>query len=260
MRHLKSLLFAASLTCAGVGVAVAQGVTVFAAASLQDALNATGAAFTERTKITVRFSFAASSALAKQIEQGAPADLFASADIDWMDYLTKKDAIDTASRVDLLGNDLVLIAPKGAPGNSVALTKDALTPILATGRLATGAVASVPVGRYAKTALEKLDLWSIVEPKLAQTDNVRAALALVARGETPLGIVYGTDAKADPGVKVVATFPADSHPPIDYPFALTKTAKGPEPAQFLTFLTSPEAWTIFAGKGFSKPAAPVASH
>jgi molybdate transport system substrate-binding protein len=259
MRRLLTFCFAAlfawTLTEGAVSAQGVTVVTVFAAASLQDALNAAGAAFTAKTQVPVRFSFAASSALAKQIEQGAPADIFASADIDWMDYLTKKDAIDTKTRVDLLGNDLVLVAPKTTAANSVELTKEGLTAALASGRLATGAVDSVPVGRYAKTALTKTGLWDIVEPKLAQTDNVRAALALVSRGEVPLGIVYGTDAKADAGVKVVATFPDDSHPPVVYPFALTKTAKGAEPGQFLTFLQGPDAGKIFADKGFGKPAA-----
>lgn len=240
--------------------ASAQTVTVFAAASLTDALNAIGAKFTGTTNIPVRFSFAASSALAKQIEQGAPADLFASADLDWMDYLAKRELIDPASRIDLLGNDLVLIAPKDATATSVPLTVEGLKAALAGGKLTTGTVDSVPVGRYAKIALTKLGLWQTVEPSLAQADSVRAAFALVARGEAPLGIVYGTDAKADPRVKVVATFPAESHPPVVYPFALTKAASGDAPAKFLAFLKGPEAAGIFAGLGFTRPATKPATN
>ena len=243
------------LTLANVATASAQQpVTVFAAASLTDALNAIAPKFTDATKIPVRFSFAASSALAKQIEQGAPADLFASADLDWMDYLQTRALIEPATRTDLLGNDLVLIAPKDAPAASVPLTVDGLKAALAGGKLTTGTVESVPVGRYAKIALTKLGLWASVEPSLAQADSVRAALALVGRGEATLGIVYGTDAKADARVKVVATFPADSHPRVVYPFALTKAASGDAPAKFLAFLKSPEAAAVFAGQGFTRPA------
>lgn len=259
MRLLATAFLTLTLALASVS-ASAQTVTVFAAASLTDALNAIGAKFTETTKIPVRFSFAASSALAKQIEQGAPADLFASADLDWMDYLATRNLTDPASRIDLLGNDLVLIAPKDAAAASVPLTVEGLKAALAGGKLATGSVDSVPVGRYAKIALTKLGLWQTVEPSLAQADSVRAALALVARGEAPLGIVYGTDANADPRVKVVATFPADSHPPVVYPFALTKTASGDAPAKFLAFLKGPEAAAVFAGMGFTRPAVKPATN
>lgn len=243
------------LLAASVASASAQTVTVFAAASLQDVLNAIGTNFTASTKVPVRFSFAASSALAKQIEQGAPADMFASADVDWMDYLAQRDLIDAPSRVDLAGNDLVLIAPKDSAANAVPLTADGLKAALGGGKLTTGIVESVPVGRYAKIALTKLGLWQTIEPSLAQADSVRAALALVARGEATLGIVYGTDAKAEPRVKVVATFPADTHPPVVYPFALTKAAQGDGPARLLAYLRSPDAAAIFAAQGFTRPAA-----
>ena len=259
MRFLPRLVLAVSLALAPAG-AFAQTVTVFAAASMTDALNTVGAKFTEATKIPVRFSYAASSALAKQIEQGAPADVFASADLDWMDYLQTRNLIDPATRVELLGNDLVLIAPKEAAMSSVPLTADALKAALAGGKLTTGIVESVPVGRYAKIALTKMNLWATVEPALAQADSVRAALALVARGEANLGIVYGTDAKADPRVKVVATFPADSHPPVVYPVALTKTAIGDAPAKFLAYLKGPDAATVFAGMGFTRPVAKPATN
>ena len=259
MRRFLSFLLPLVLCC-GVTAAAAQPVTVFAAASMQDALNAIGQKYTEATKVPVRFSFAASSALAKQIEAGAPADLFASADLDWMDYLDKRGLIDPATRTNLLGNALVLIAPKDAPMADVSLTTDGLAKALAGGRLATGTIDSVPVGRYAKIALTKLGLWTAVEPALAEADSVRAALTLVSRGETNLGIVYATDAKADPRVKIVATFPADSHPPIVYPVALVKNVAGDEPARFLTFLGSPEATAIFSAMRFTRPAATSATN
>ncbi len=259
MRFLASFAFALSLACTAVG-ASAQTVTVFAAASMTDALNAIGAKFTTDTKVSVRFSYAASSALAKQIERDAPADVFASADLEWMDYLQQRNLIQPETRENLLGNALVLIAPKDSPALSVPLTIDGLKTALAGGKLTTGIVESVPVGRYAKTALTKLGLWAGIEPSLAQADSVRAALALVARGEANLGIVYATDAKADSRVKVVATFPADSHPPVVYPVALMKTARGDGPAKFLAYMKSPEAATIFAGMGFTLPPAKPATN
>ena len=243
-----------------VATASAQTVTVFAAASLQDALNVVGRQFTDETKLPVRFSYAASSTLAKQIEQGAPADVFASADLDWMDYLAQRHLIADASRENLLGNDLVLIAPAGASVSAVALTTAGLTGALAGGKLATGIVDAVPAGRYAKTALTALGLWTTVEPALAQADSVRVALALVSRGEANLGIVYATDAAADPGVKVVAVFPAGSHPPVVYPVALTAGATGDAPAKFLAYLTSPTATAVFARMGFTRPTAKAPTH
>jgi molybdate transport system substrate-binding protein len=199
----------------------------------------------------VRFSFAASSALAKQIEQGAPADIFASADLDWMDYLAQRKLIRPETRVDLLGNRLVVIAAKDSALKELKLDVASLKDALGDGRLTTGEVTSVPVGKYAKTALEKLGLWAEVQPRLAMTESVRAALALVARGEAPLGIVYATDAAVEPKVKVVATFPPDSHPPIIYPFALTADAKSTSARQFLDFLQGPQARQAFAAQGFS---------
>ncbi|MDC7788880.1 molybdate ABC transporter substrate-binding protein [Rhodoplanes sp. TEM] len=231
-------------------------VTVFAAASLTNVLNDIGKAFTAETKIPVRFSYAASSTLARQMEQGAPADLFASADLAWMDWSQERKLIDPKTRVSLLGNRLVVVAPADGKIAKVDLTRDGLKAALGDGRLATGAVASVPVGKYAKTALETLGLWGEVEPKLAQAESVRAALVLVARGEASLGIVYETDAKAEPRVKVVAVFPADSHPAVVYPFALTAVAKGDAPARFLAFLSQPAARAVFEAGGFTvlKPA------
>jgi molybdate transport system substrate-binding protein len=226
-------------------------VTVFAAASLQDALRAAAKEFAAKSGVAVKLSFDASSTLARQIEQGAPADLFASADTDWMDYLAKRNLIDAKSRINLLGNRLVVIAAKDAALSELQLDASAIEQALGSGRIATGAVETVPVGRYAKIALQKLGLWDKLQTRIAPADNVRAALAYVARGEAPLGIVYATDAAAEPKVKIVATFPRDSHPPIIYPFAVTMSAKGDEAARFLAFLQGQEAHAIFAAQGFS---------
>jgi molybdate transport system substrate-binding protein len=201
--------------------------------------------------VAVRFSFASSAVLARQIEQGAPADLFASADVDWMDWAQARNLIKPETRVDLLGNKLVVVAPSDAKFTTLALERNALLSAIGQSRLATGEVSSVPAGLYAKAALAKLGLWNDIQPRLAQSENVRAALALVARGEAILGIVYETDAKAEPRVKVVATFPPDTHPPIVYPFTLTANAKGDGPARLLSFLQSDSARTIFAAQGFA---------
>ncbi|WP_050783360.1 molybdate ABC transporter substrate-binding protein [Methylobacterium nodulans] len=230
----------------------AETTTVFAAASLKNALDDAGKAFTAKTGITVRASYAASSVLARQIEQGAPADLFGSADLEWMDYLAARRLIRSESRVNLLGNRLVVIAPKDAATREIAFTADGFAKVLGPdGRLATGEVSSVPIGKYAKAAFEKLGLWSALGPRLAQADNVRAALALVSRGEAPLGVVYESDAKSDPAVKVIGVFPADSHPPVVYPFAVTMDAKGQGAARFLEFLRSAEGKPFFEAQGFS---------
>jgi molybdate transport system substrate-binding protein len=228
-----------------------QPVTAFAAASLQEALTAIAKPFTDQTGVAVRFSFASSATLARQIEQGAPADMFASADIDWMDWAQARNLIKPETRVDLLGNKLVVVAPTDAKFTSLALERNALLSAIGQSRIATGEVTSVPAGLYAKAALEKLGLWNDIQPRLAQSENVRAALAFVARGEATLGIVYETDAKAEPRVKVVATFPADTHPPIVYPFALTANAKGDGPARFLSFLQNDSARAVFMSQGFA---------
>jgi molybdate transport system substrate-binding protein len=259
-RLFLSLLLSALAAAGSPQFASAQQavVTAFAAASLQDALTSIGKAFTDQTHLAVRFSFASSAALARQIEQGAPADIFASADVDWMDWAQARNLIKPQSRVDLLGNRLVLIAPSDAKFSTLALERNALLAAIGQSRLATGEVNSVPAGIYAKSALEKLGLWNDVRPRLAQADNVRAALVLVARGEAALGIVYETDAKAEPRVKVVATFPPDTHAPIVYPFALTANAKGEGPAGFLAFLQTDTARTVFTSQGFIVlPSAPV---
>ncbi|MBV8448533.1 MAG: molybdate ABC transporter substrate-binding protein, partial [Hyphomicrobiales bacterium] len=193
-------------------------ITVFAAASLQDALAAAAKDFTASSGVAVKFSFDASSTLARQIEAGAPADLFASADLDWMDQLDARHLVE--HRINLLSNRLVVIAPKNAPLTTLVLDAPSIETALGGGRLVTGAVETVPVGRYAKAALVKLGLWASVQSRIAPADNVRAALAYVARGEAPLGIVYATDAAAEPKVKIVASFPPQSYPPIVYPFAV----------------------------------------
>jgi len=226
-------------------------VVVFAAASMKNALDDVDAAFTRSTGTKVVASYAASSALMKQIEQGAPADVFISADLDWMDYGSQKQVINDATRVNLLGNRLVLIAPKDSKlGNVVIGPGFDLAQLAGDGRIATGDVRAVPVGKYAKAALEKLGSWDAAAPKFAMMENVRAALTLVARGEAPLGIVYATDAKVDPSVKIIGTFPDDSHPAIVYPIAATTTAK-PEAQSYLTYLRSANAKAIFEKYGFT---------
>jgi molybdate transport system substrate-binding protein len=228
-----------------------KSLTVFAAASMKNALDEIDAAYTAKTGVRITVSYAASSALAKQIEQGAPADIFVSADTDWMDYAIAKKNINEPSRVNLLGNSIVLIAPKDSRIDTVTIGQDFdLARLAGDGKIATGDVKAVPVGKYAKAALEKLGAWNAAEPKFAMADSVRAALTLVARGEAVLGIVYTTDAKVEPGVKIVGTFPADSHPPIIYPVAATTTAKT-EAADYLAFLRSSVAKNILEKYGFT---------
>jgi molybdate transport system substrate-binding protein len=234
-----------------------KSILVFAAASMKNALDDVDAAFTTKTGAKVVASYAASSALMKQIEQGAPADVFISADLQWMDYGEQKKLINSSTRVNLLGNRLVLIAPKDSTiGNVTIAPGFDLAGLAGTGRIATGDVRAVPVGIYAKEALEKLGIWASVEQKLAMTDNVRAALVLVARGEAPLGIVYETDAKVEPGVKIVGIFPDDSHSPIIYPVAATTGAK-PDGVSYLAFLRSQAAKAIFEKYGFTVLAKPT---
>ncbi|MCA1499317.1 molybdate ABC transporter substrate-binding protein [Bradyrhizobium sp. NBAIM14] len=247
-------LFTAFVILAGTAVAPAAAedktITVFAAASMKNALDEIDAAYTARTGVKFSVSYAASSVLAKQIEQGAPADVFVSADTDWMDYAIAKKTINEPSRVNLLGNSIVLIAPKDSKLDSVTIAPGFdLAKLAGDGRIATGDVRSVPAGKYAKAALEKLGAWQAAEPKFAMAESVRAALTLVARGEAVLGIVYSTDAKIEPGVKIVGTFPADSHPAIIYPVAATSTAK-PEANGYLAFLRSAAAKAILEKYGF----------
>ncbi len=254
MHRLAGILAACVALCgSAVSPAHAQdkSIIVFAAASMKNALDDIDTAFTAKTGVKVAASYAASSTLAKQIEQGAPADVFLSADTDWMDYATARKTIDESTRVNLLGNSIVLIAPKDSKIGNVTIGKGFdLAKLAGDGKIATGDVKAVPVGKYAKAALEKLGAWQAAEPKLAMADNVRAALTLVARGEAALGIVYSTDARVEPGVKIVGTFPADSHPAIIYPVAATTTAK-PEAAGYLAFLRSSLAKTTLEKYGFT---------
>lgn len=230
--------------------AQAPDVTVFAAASLKTVLDDVIRDYGQRTGRRVQASYAASSALARQVEQGAPADLVITADSDWMDFLASRGLVRQGSRRDLLGNSIVLVAPSDGPA-AVALRPGGVREALKGGRLAMASVATVPAGRYGRAALESLGLWPEVQGHVAEAENVRAALSFVARAEAPLGVVYATDAAAEPRVKVVARFPANSHPPIVYPAALTASAKGPEPERFLRALREPFAVERFQRDGFS---------
>jgi molybdate transport system substrate-binding protein len=225
------------------------GITVFGAASLTDVLQAVARDYQQATGVPVRLSFAASSALARQIEAGARADLFLSADLEWMDYLEARELLRSGSRRNLLGNDLVLVAPAGAVPELRIGPGFPLAAALGRGRLAVGDPDLVPAGRYARAALTGLGVWPSVENRLVRTENVRVALAYVARGEVPLAIVYGSDALADRQVAVVDVFPAASHPPITYPVALTRAA-GPDARAFLDYLSSPAARARFEAAGF----------
>jgi molybdate transport system substrate-binding protein len=233
-------------------------IIVFAAASLTDVLQQIAPRYTESSGVQVKLSFAASSALAKQIESGARADVFFSADREWMDYLQQRSLIDAGTRRNLLGNTLVLIAPADSKV-AMVLARDA--PLLAalgrSGRLATGDPDSVPAGRYARAALRSLNLWETLQPRLVGAENVRAALIYVARGEAPLGIVYSSDALVEPRVRVVATFPENAHPAVTYPVAATQTA-GPTAHAFLDYLRSERAREAFIKAGFKViPVEPV---
>ncbi len=225
-------------------------ITVFAAASLTNALQDLGDAFTKETSIPVRFSFAASSALARQIENGAPADVFFPADLEWMDYLQTRNLLQRQSRRNVLGNKLVLIAPADSTVKLKIEPHFHLVEALGKGRLATGDPDSVPGGRYAKEALTTLGIWNEVVDHLVRADSVRSALAFVDRGETPLGIVYETDAHIDKRVRVVDVFPANSHLPIVYPIALT-TAATADAAKFVAYINGPAGDLAFKAYGFT---------
>jgi molybdate transport system substrate-binding protein len=254
MHRLAQFFVAFTLLCASsYSPALAQdkSLVVFAAASMKNALDDADAAYSAKTGIKIAASYAASSTLARQIEQGAPADIFLSADTDWMDYAIAKKNINQSTRVNLLGNSIVLIAPNDSKIGNVTIKQGFdLAKLAGDGKIATGDVKAVPVGKYARAALEELGAWQAAEPKFAMAESVRAALALVARSEAVLGIVYSTDAKVEPGVKIVGTFPADSHPPIIYPVAATTTASA-EAAEYLAFLRSSAAKTIFERYGFT---------
>ena len=245
---------AALLVCGPPQVPARAGsgdLLVFAAASLKNALDAINAQWHKETGKSAAISYAASSALAKQLEQGAPAQIFISAELDWMDYVAKRNLIKPDSRSNLLGNRIVRIARKDKAQKIDIKTGFDLAKILGDGRLSMANVDSVPAGKYGKAALEKLGVWASVSGKIAQAENVRAALLLVSRGEAPAGIAYQTDAAADANVAIIGTFPDDTHPPIVYPAALTATATLPDAAAFLAYIRSDEARTIFAARGFT---------
>jgi molybdate transport system substrate-binding protein len=255
MRKFRVVWLLVAACAAGGSAAVAaedsSTVLVFGAASLTNALDDLSKGFTEQTQVPVKSSLAASSVLAKQIEAGAPADVFFSADLEWMDYLEQRKLLKPGSRHDVVSNHLVLIAPADSTV-AVKIKKgvDLRAVLGPQGKLATGDPDSVPVGKYAKAALEKLGAWDKISGQIVRAENVRAALAFVARGEAPLGIVYETDALADKKVKIVATFPADTHPPITYPIALT-THGGAAAQQFVDFVRSKPAAEIFRKYGFA---------
>jgi len=229
----------------------AQDLTVFAAASLTDAMKDIATLWQNAGHAPLRQSFGASSTLARQIEQGAPVNLFASADEQWMDYLVERNLIAAGTRRQLLGNDLVLIVPADhAAKVAIGPGLDILALLGPTGRIATGDPAHVPVGLYAEQALRKLGLWEAVAPRLAATADVRAALLLVERGEAPAGVVYSTDAAVSKGVAIAGAFPDDSHDPITYPFAVTKSGDTPEARALMGFLAGPEARAVFLRRGF----------
>ena len=231
--------------------AQAQELTVFAAASLTDAMKDVAGLWTQAGHPALRLSFGSSSTLARQIEQGAPVNLFASADQKWMDYLADKKLIAPQTRKDLLGNELVLVVPADKPIHvTIGPQFDMLALLGSNGRLATGDPAHVPVGIYAEQALRKLGMWDSVSPKLARTDDVRAALLLVERGEAPAGIVYATDAAASRGVMIAGVFPANSHDPVVYPFAVTQSGDTPDARALMGFLAGPQARAVFVQRGF----------
>ena len=228
-----------------------EDVRVFAAASLKNAIDEAASIWAGKTGKHATGIYAASPVLAKQIGEGAPADIFVSADLAWMDDLEARGLVRGDTRKNLIGNTLVLIAPAGSSFKIELKPGADLLALLNGGRLATGETNAVPAGKYAKAALESLGLWAALEPHLAMQVNVRAALVLVARGEAPLGIVYGSDAKAEPKVEIVATFPPASHPPIVYPAALVTQSQNPDAAAFLDFLSADQSRAVFEANGFT---------
>ncbi|MFO0990516.1 MAG: molybdate ABC transporter substrate-binding protein [Hyphomicrobiales bacterium] len=237
----------------------ADNVVVFAAASLKNALDNVNAAWKAETGKEATISYAASSALAKQIESAAPADIFISADLQWMKYLSDKKLIKPGSEVELLGNRIVLIAPKESKAETSIAPGFDLAALIGEGKLAMADVKAVPAGKYGKAALEKLGVWSSVEGKVAQAENVRAALKLVSTGEAALGIVYQTDAHADPAVRVIGTFPADTHEPIVYPIGITAESKNADADAFVKFVQSAKAKELFEAEGFTFLVAPLSN-
>lgn len=252
MIRFLSILLLAMLSSSPVRAAE-HGPLVLAAASMQESMNAAADAWAARGHPRPVLSFAASSALARQIQAGAPADLFISADEDWMTAVEKVGAIRRGTRANLVGNRLVLIAPADRPMRLAIAPGFPLARVLGRGRIAMADPDSVPAGRYAKAALEHLRVWGAVAPKLARAENVRAALALVERGETRLGIVYATDARASAKVRLVGIFPDRSHLPIRYPVALLARSRHVDAEPFRRFLLSRAARAIFSGHGFTAP-------
>lgn len=252
MKHILHLLFLCVLMVPAIP-AHAADITIFAAASLKEGLDENVKAFGAKTGHQVRVSYAGSNALAKQIENGAPADLFISADEEWMDYVVNKNLIAAGSRRNLLTNSLVLVAPAGSTVSLRIGPKFPLLDALKGGRLALANPDVVPAGKYARAALAKLDVWGDVEKTLTRSENVRASLVLVARGETPLGIVYATDAKAEPKVRMVDTFPSSLHPPVVYPAAVLAGKLNPVTQALLDYLGGAEARVVWSRSGFGFP-------
>ncbi len=240
-----------AMLMAAVPAAQADEVVVFAAASLKGALDNVNDAWKAETGKSAKISYAASSALAKQIEEGAPADVFISADLDWMKYLSDKKLTRPDTELKLLGNRIVLVAPADSKAEVKIEKGFDLAGLLGDGRIAMGDVKAVPAGKYGKAALEALGVWGSVENKIAQAENVRAALKLVSTGEAPLGIVYQTDAAVEPGVKIVGTFPDDSHAPIVYPIAVTADSKNSDAGDFVKYLQTDKARGLFEAQGFT---------
>jgi len=251
-RSVLALALAASTGFALPAAARSSGPVVFAAASRKTALDEIAGLWSRETGLPApRLAYAGSNALARQIEQGAPADLFLSADLDWMDALAAKNLLRPETRSNLLANRLALVAPVESKATITLQPGADLAALLADGRLATANVDSVPAGKYAKAAFEKLGLWVSVKDRLAQAENVRAALLLVARGEAPLGVTYATDAAAEPKARIIALFPEESHPPIVYPVALTAHSANAGAAAFLAYLRSPAGRAHFEKQGFA---------
>ena len=245
------LLAVAAGAVTDTAAAPGRDLLVFAAASLKNALDDVNAEYQRQTGRKVVVSYAASPTLAKQIESAAPADVFISADLDWMDYLAQRRLIKPETRRNLLGNRLVLVSPAGTQRDVTIGPGFPLASLLGGGRLAMADPDSVPGGKYGQAALEHLGVWSSVRTRIARAENVRAALALVSRGEAPFGIVYHTDAAADPKVRVVGFFPEDTHPPITYPIAAVAASTAPTIAAYLEFLRSPAARPLFEKQGFT---------
>jgi molybdate transport system substrate-binding protein len=251
------LLLVLSLLLAPLAHAAAAppDITVYAAASLTDAVGELGKEYEAMGKGKIVASYAASSDLARQIEHGAPADLFISADRQWADYLDQRGLLDRATRIDLLRNELVLIVPAASAASLAIAPGFKLAEALGDSRLAVGDPDHVPAGIYARQSLEQLGIWAAVEPKLARAGSVRGALLFVERGDCPFGIVYRSDAQSDPKVKIIGLFPEDSHSPVVYPAALVAGHQSPAAAEFLHFLAGPEAGAVFQRFGFGRGSA-----